>query len=185
MDNSYTLIRSRRKTLSLSVTPEGVVVRAPLRLARRDIDAFVESRRDWIAAQEAKITQRRLALADIPPLTQAQLAALKAQARAVFSQRAAHFAPLAGVRYGKITVRAQRTRWGSCSARGDLSFNCLLLLAPPEVLDSVVVHELCHILEHNHSPRFYAQVLRVFPDYRQWNAWLKAHGPELMRRLGA
>ena len=148
MDNSYTLIRSRRKTLSLSVTPEGVVVRAPLRLARRDIDAFVESRRDWIAAQEAKINQRRLALADIPPLTQAQLAALKAQARAVFSQRAAH-------------------------------------LAPPEVLDSVVVHELCHILEHNHSPRFYAQVLRVFPDYRQWNAWLKAHGPELMRRLGA
>lgn len=184
MNISYTLIRSRRKTLSLSVTPEGVIVRAPLRMAKRDIDAFVASRRRWIESHAARMAERQQALAAIPPLTDSQLAALKEQARRVLPERVAHFAPLVGVQYGRITIRAQRTRWGSCSAKGDLSFNCLLLLTPPEVLDSVVVHELCHILEHNHSPRFYAHVLRVCPDYQKQNAWLKAHGPELMRRLG-
>lgn len=184
MNIPYTLIRSRRKTVSLSVTPEGVVVRAPMRMAKRDIDAFVDSRRDWIDAHAARMALRQRALADIEPLTDAQLSALKEEARTVLAERAAHFAPLVGVKYGKITVRAQRTRWGSCSAKGDLSFNCLLLLAPPAVLDSVVVHELCHILEHNHSPRFYAHVLRVCPDYPKQNGWLKAHGAELMRKIG-
>ncbi len=185
MEISYTLIRSRRKTLALSVTPEGVVVRAPLKMAKRDIDAFVASRRRWIEANAARMSERQQALAEIPPLTDSQLAALREQALRVIPERAAHFAPLVGVKYGRITIRAQRTRWGSCSARGDLSFNCLLLLTPREVLDSVVVHELCHILEPNHSPRFYAHVLRVCPDYREQNAWLKAHGAELMRRIGA
>ena len=82
-----------------------------------------------------------------------------------------------------LTIRNQRTRWGSCSGKKNLNFNCLLMLAPPEVLDSVVVHELCHILEMNHSKRFYAHVLRVYPDYYRDHKWLKEHGTELMRRM--
>ena len=85
--------------------------------------------------------------------------------------------------YGNITIRNQRTRWGSCSAKGNLNFNCLLCLAPPGVLDAVVVHELCHRLEMNHSKRFYEEVLRVYPDYYKDHGWLKEHGSELLGRL--
>lgn len=117
------------------------------------------------------------------PLTDAELSRLKAEAAGVFRDRVEHFAPAVGVKYGRITVRAQRTRWGSCSAKGNLNFNCLLLLAPPEVLDSVVVHELCHLKELNHSKRFYNEVLRVFPEYRRWNGWLRENGHTLMGKL--
>ena len=87
-----------------------------------------------------------------------------------------------GVTYGRITIRHQTSRWGSCSAKGNLSFNCLLMLTPPEVIDSVVVHELCHRKEMNHSTAFYAHVLRVFPEYRTWRRWLKDNGPALLLR---
>ena len=75
------------------------------------------------------------------------------------------------------------TRWGSCSSKGNLNFNCLLLLAPPEVLDSVVVHELCHRKEMNHSPAFWREVYRVFPKYDEADRWLKENGPVLTARL--
>ena len=97
--------------------------------------------------------------------------------------RVAFFAPQIGVSCGRVTIRAQRTRWGSCGRNGNLNFNCLLMLAPPEVLDSVVVHELCHRREMNHSARFYAEVLRVFPEYRKHRQWLKENGEALMARL--
>lgn len=112
-----------------------------------------------------------------------ELKALTERAKQVFPARAAYYAPLVGVSYGRITVRHQRTRWGSCSSKGNLNFNCLLMLAPPEVIDSVVVHELCHRKEMNHSKRFYAEVLRVFPEYRKWQKWLRMNGRALMRRM--
>ena len=88
-----------------------------------------------------------------------------------------------GVTYNRITIRHQKTRWGSCSSQGNLNFNCLLMLTPPEVIDSVVVHELCHRKEMNHSDRFYAEVLRVFPNYPKCRKWLKDNGSLLMMRL--
>ncbi len=179
----YTLIRSDRRTVSLAVTPEGLVVRAPLRLPKHAVDEFVESRRDWIATHTARMEARQKELSSIEPLTEPELRALAEEALKVIPERAAHYAPLVGVRCNRITVRAQRTRWGSCSSRGNLNFNCLLMLTPPEVLDSVVVHELCHLKELNHSPRFYAEVLRVFPEYYRWNDWLKKNGDALMKRL--
>ena len=105
---------------------------------------------------------------------------LKKRASIVISERVAHFAPLVGVDYGRITIRSQKTRWGSCSSKGDLNFNCLLLLAPPEVLDYVVVHELCHRKQMNHSPRFWAEVARIIPDYKTKVKWLKENGGRLM-----
>ncbi len=90
-----------------------------------------------------------------------------------------------GVDYGRITIRAQRSRGGRCSGRGNLSFNCLLVLTPEKVRDYVVVHELCHRLEMNHSRAFWSQVERVMPDYRVQKAWLKEHGSALIRRLDA
>lgn len=116
-------------------------------------------------------------------LTMADLEKLAREAVRVIPARVAYFAPLVGVTYGRITIRNQRSRWGSCSSKGNLNFNCLLMLAPPEVLDSVIVHELCHRLEMNHSKRFYAHVHRVYPEYDRAHAWLKEHGTELMRRM--
>lgn len=106
---------------------------------------------------------------------------LMKQAKKVIPERVAFFAPLVGVVPGRIAIRCQKTRWGSCSAKGNLNFNCLLMLAPPEVMDSVVVHELCHLKQMNHSKKFYDEVLRVMPDYRTRQKWLKEHGAELLK----
>ena len=80
--------------------------------------------------------------------------------------------------YGRITIREQKTRWGSCSSKGNLNFNWKLIRMPQEILDYVVVHELAHRMEMNHSPRFYRIVASVLPDYKIRERWLKAHGGE-------
>lgn len=175
----YEVIRSKRKTLSLGIRNAKLVVRAPLHMSDRTIARFVQEHRGWIETQLENARQ----LAALPKLTEQELCALTERAKKVIPERTAHFAPLVGVTYGRITIRRQRTRWGSCSAAGNLSFNCLLLLAPPEILDSVVVHELCHRREMNHSARFYAEALRVLPDYRQRAAWLKENGKRLLALL--
>lgn len=112
-----------------------------------------------------------------------EIEALADQALKVIPERVRYYAPLVGVTYGRITIRNQKTRWGSCSSKGNLNFNCLLMLTPPEVIDSVVVHELCHRKEMNHSKRFYEEVYRVYPEYDKWNKWLKENGNALISRL--
>ena len=87
------------------------------------------------------------------------------------------------VQYGRITIRNQKTRWGSCSSKGNLNFNCLLMLAPDEVVDYVVIHELCHLIEMNHSKAFWKQVEQMMPDYKKHRKWLKDHGNEIMERM--
>ena len=180
MTTDVEIIRSRRRTLSLELRRDGrAVLRAPLWVSEREIRRFLAKSEPWLAA-------RRQKLADHPaqePLSERELKALKSRGKAVFAEKAAYFAPLVGVGYGRVSVRSQRTKWGSCSSRGDLSFNCLLLLAPEEVLDYVVVHELCHRLEMNHSPRFWQQVARVLPDCAQRRRWLRDNGGALLDRL--
>ena len=93
--------------------------------------------------------------------------------------RVNHYAPLMGVHPGRITIRDQKSRWGSCSSAGTLSFNYRLMMAPPRVLDYVVVHELCHLTHMNHSKDFWNMVERILPDYKESKNWLKEHGKEL------
>lgn len=171
------VIRSERKTICAQIRQGQLIVRAPRQASQEDISRFLLQRRKWIEAHQAQQsgTVRRL--------TAEELRALSDKAREVIAARVAYYAPRIGVTYGKITIRRQRTRWGSCSSRGDLSFNCLLMLPPPEVLDSVVVHELCHRKEMNHSDRFYAEVLRVCPDYRTQHRWLSKNGGSLIAML--
>ncbi len=178
----YEVIRSRRKTLCAEVREGRLVVRAPLRATNEEISAFVLKNREWIEKHMARAQARAEARSGVRKLTEEEIRALAQQALQVIPERAACYAARIGVRYGRITIRLQKTRWGSCSSKGNLNFNCLLMLAPPEALDSVVVHELCHLKELNHSARFYSEVLRVFPDYRKWQKWLKENGDLIMAR---
>ncbi|MCD8075046.1 MAG: M48 family metallopeptidase [Lachnospiraceae bacterium] len=180
---NYKTIRSNRKTISLQVMEEGVIVRAPYRMSDAAIAQFVQQHTDWILKQQDKLSEALKNQPEVERLTMEEIRALADQALKVIPERVRYYAPQVGVTYGRITIRNQRSRWGSCSAKGNLNFNCLLMLTPPEVIDSVVVHELCHRKEMNHSKAFYAEVLRVFPDYYKWDRWLKKHGNELMRRM--
>ncbi len=172
------IIRSDRKTVSLQIRDGCLIVKAPLNMSEKDIDAVVKKHERWIKnhtpSAGAPAAQK---------LTPDELRDLGQKALSVIPERVRFFAPKIGVSYGRITIRAQKTRWGSCSSKGNLNFNCLLMLAPPEVLDGVVVHELCHRKEMNHSDRFYAEVLRVLPDYREGEKWLKQNGSSLISRL--
>ena len=177
---SYQIIRSARKTISLEIRPDGtLLVRAPRRLSDRAIRDFVLSRESWLREKLKKYEGRP----SLPPLTAKELEALKKQARADLTARAIRLAPIVGVNFGRVTIRAQKSRWGSCSREGNLNFNCLLMLVPEEVREYVVIHELCHRKEMNHSKAFYAEVRRVFPDYWKWDKWLKENGDKLMRRM--
>lgn len=183
-DISYRILRSDRKTMSLEVTPAGeVLVRAPKRLAKREIDRFVTEKTPWLMKHLQKAEENRAEAQALPALTQEEIRRFAERAAEVLPRRAAWFAPLVGVTYGRITIRCQKTRWGSCSGQGNLNFNCLLMLAPDSVQDYVVVHELCHRREMNHSPAFWAEVERVLPDYRSRRQWLKDHGGSLMARV--
>ena len=180
----YKIIRSNRKSLGLEIKPDGqVIVRAPVRLSEREIRRFVIQHEDWIREHLEIIKQKQENRPEIERLTMQEIQELADQALKVIPQRVAYYAPKVGVSYGKITIRNQKSRWGSCSSKGNLNFNCLLMLTPPEVIDSVVVHELCHRKEMNHSDRFYEEVLKVFPDYWKWNKWLKENGGELIQRM--
>lgn len=176
----YRIIRSDRRTAAIQITRNGeVLVRCPRRMPEAEVRRFVAEKSAWIEGHLAALR----AVPQEPALTDGVLHDLTRQAMEVIPARVAHFAPLVGVTCGAITIRSQRSRWGSCSGKGNLNFNCLLMLTPPEVLDYVVVHELCHRLEMNHSPRFWAEVERVLPDYRTRRKWLKDHGGALLRRL--
>lgn len=105
---------------------------------------------------------------------------LKGEARRLIPPRVAELARRYGFRYGRVFIRSQRTRWGTCSSRGHLSFNFRLVLAPPEVLDYLIVHELAHLRVPNHSRAFWELVARMCPSYRQCRRWLRIHEPMLM-----
>lgn len=175
----YQIVRSNRKTVAIEIKPDGhVIVRCPRYMAEDVVIAFVQSRGDWIKRHLCKLNQQ-----SVVKLTPEQREELREQTRLLVTQRVAYFAEVLGVTYGRITIRTQHTLWGSCSSKGNLNFNCLLALVPPDVLDYVVVHEVCHRKEFNHSHRFWQELGRVIPDYAQRKAWLKENGTKLIARL--
>ena len=180
---NYKVIRSNRKSVALQIKDGKVIVRAPYLMGDVDIDKFVLKNKSWVEKHLKLDSERKRKLDNVEPLTMDDIQKLADKALEVIPKRVAYYAPKVGVTYGRITIRNQKTRWGSCSSKGNLNFNCLLMLTPPEVIDSVVVHELCHRKEMNHSKKFYDEVLRVYPDYRKWDKWLKDNGGLLMERM--
>lgn len=151
--------------------PPLVVV--PRRVGRDQVERFLAEKRPWIEAQLAS----QVPLLDLPRMSEAQA---RRQTRFHAGAVAALEAAALGVSFNRIRVAGQRTRWGSCSSSGTLSFNWRLALAPPEVLDYVAVHEVCHLREQNHSRRFWRLVADRRPGYRVQLGWLHAHGAELL-----
>lgn len=178
-----TVIRSNRKTVAIQVNSDlSVTVRAPRSVSEKDIEEILKKKEAWISKHIEKIkeTKERFEAEPTEKLTREKVIALADEALKVIPERVEYFAKVIGVTYGKITVRNQKTRWGSCSSKGNLNFNCLLMLAPPEVLDYVVVHELCHRKQMNHSKAFWLEVEKVLPDYKEARKWLKEEGSQMI-----
>ena len=161
---TYEIVRSRRRTVALEVTREGrVLVRAPLRMTQGEIDRFVAAHADLLEKARAKVAARQAAY---PPLTEAEIAALRQRAKEVLPGKVAHYAAIMGVVPTSVKITAARTRFGSCSGKNGICFSLYLMQYPEEAIDYVVVHELAHIRHHDHSSAFYAEVAKVMPDYR-------------------
>lgn len=217
---TYTLVRSRRKTLALHITRDAALeVRAPLRMSEAEIHRFVASRQGWIDQNISLIAARAQSRAAFAPryggtalmrgaecpiaeacggevsfrdgqfrmpggldsgqIKAAMVQAYKAAAKAWLPARTAHFAAQMGVAPAGIKIGSAKTRWGSCSGTGSINFSWRLIMADDDVIDYVVVHELAHLRQHNHSPGFWAVVRAVLPDYKHRQQRLAALGRRL------
>ncbi len=171
---TYNLIRARRRSMSLRVDEDGTVtVRAPYRLAAEEADRFVEKHDAWIRSRLAEY--ERIKSMKRTYTDEERKAGIE-RARALLDEKCRYFAARMGVTYGRISIREQKTRWGSCSVKGNLNFNWKLALMPEEIADYLVVHELAHRLEMNHGPAFWKIVEREIPDYRNRREWLRKNG---------
>lgn len=179
------IIRSNRKTVAIQVNADlTVTVRVPRHTSRKDIERIISEKEPWIRKHIEQIRAKKEAYEAMKTLhlTDEEIRELVDKARKYIPERVAYFAEHMGVTYGRITIRNQKTRWGSCSSKGNLNFNCLLMLTPAEIIDYVVVHELCHRKEMNHSGAFWNEVEKVLPDYREAVRWLKEEGSQIMWR---
>jgi len=154
--------------------PAELVVRP--RASEAEIQAAIEYHTPWLERQLAVAPEARLGL-DRLTLTEEQG---RREARARISLIAQSEAAALGVEYSRISLRDQRSRWGSCSSRGNLSFNWRLVLAPHDVLDYVVVHEVCHLVELHHRSAFWNLVAKRRPYYAESKRWLDDHGWEIL-----
>ena len=175
--------RSKRKTLSIELKEDYILVKAPLRMSSKEIVEVLEKKRAWIEKHQKIMEERKLLAVELKPYTEEQIKELYQKAKDIIPEKVHFYASKMGVTYGRITIRCQRTRWGSCSGEGNLNFNCLLVDFPEDVLDSIVVHELAHRKHMNHSKEFYAEVEKYYPKYRACRKWLKANGAVYMERL--
>ena len=179
----YEVIRSGRKTIAIEINRGRVIVRAPFNMTDRYIVKYLIRKEDKIKKLLAKDAKKWDKVKGLDLYTEEELKKIKEKAAAVIPERVKFYADKMGVTYNKVTVRCQRTLWGSCSSQGNLSFNCLLVLMPDEVLDYVVVHELCHRKHMNHAILFYNELAKNYPEYGKWRNWLKENGIRYSGRL--
>ncbi len=214
----HKIIRSKRKSVSLTVDNEGkLIVRAPKRVTKREINALVEKHAAWIRKKQAEKQKQREALTphrflegelffflgekyplqlsdakesnlelrngrfQLSNFAQTDAKALfekwyKKEARALFTNRINFYAEEYGFEYAKLKLSSAKTLWGSCSQKGNINLTWRLVMMPPKITDYVIVHELCHLREHNHSKRFWAQVEAILPDYKDRRNWLRENG---------
>ncbi len=166
----YKVIKSGRKTVSLEISRDAeVIVRAPYGTKDKFIEEFVNSHKPWIE----KHLNGRLEKAEMFKYAEENSKALKKAAKEYIFKRAEEFAEIMNVKYSGIKITSAKTRFGSCSGKNSLCFSYILMLYPKEAVDYVIVHELAHTVEHNHSKRFYKIIEKYLPDYKQRERMLK------------
>ncbi len=176
------LIKSNRRSVGIIVKPGGeIIVRAPKRMPNPMILSFIREKESWIVKNYLKQSKLPSAPDSEPksPHTLALEKRYRDAAKEYIPKRVEYYHAFTGGQYTKITIRDQKTRWGSCSSNGTLSFSFRLMMAPPRILDYVVVHELCHLTHMNHSKEFWNMVETILPDYKEHRKWLKENGHTL------
>lgn len=150
---AITISCTRRSTrISISVRPSGEVrLSFPPHISQRRAIAFLESRAEWVEASKAKFMER-----EAPTLSKEQIEELRRQAKATLPARVAELAKMHGLKYGRVTIRATRSKWGSCTATGNLSLSLFLMTLPEHLRDYIILHELAHTVHHNHSAAFHS-----------------------------
>jgi len=182
----YEIVKSNRRSIGFEVKPGGrIIIRIPQKMAIRSAIPVIESKASWIYAaylrQKDKISlkESRQEEKEDPRLAYLEKKYRKAAKQYIY-ERVEYYLPITGGSYSSIRIGDQKTRWGSCSSSGTLSFSWRLMLAPPRVLDYVVIHELCHLTHMDHSPAFWAKVGSIDPDYKEHRKWLKENGDSLI-----
>lgn len=166
----YSIVYAKRRTLSLCIKNGALVVRAPYGTSKERIEVVITKHSKWIKNALDRQKARNEALLS---LTEDDIRLLKEKARIVLGEKAAKFAEMMELEYNRISITNAKTRFGSCSSKGNISFSYRLMLYPEAAIDYVVVHELSHLVEMNHSPRFWSVVEKYMPDYKERKKLLK------------
>ena len=176
--------RSKRKSAAIKITADmQIVVFVPLYVSDNEIERMVISKSKWIDEHMLKVQSTIDERSKLEKITFEQIKELADQAVEYIPKRVKYYAEKENFVYNKITIKNLVSRWGSCSTKGNLNFNCLLMLTPDYVIDYIVVHELCHLREMNHSEKFWAEVEKIMPDYQRAELWLKQNGRNLISRM--
>lgn len=176
-DVKLEMVKSRRKTISIEIKSSSrIIVRVPLYMSERDALDFVREHRSWIDRNLSKAKSEESIRDAVPKMTMSEVREMADEAMKILPPKVEKYAKILNVTYGRITVRNQKTRWGSCSSKGNLNFNCALVRCPEKVIDYIVIHELCHRIYMNHSKAFYNAVSSVMPDYKECEKWIKEKG---------
>jgi predicted metal-dependent hydrolase len=176
--------RSKRKSATIKITADmQIVVFVPLYVSDNEIEKMVISKSKWIDEHMLKVQSTIDERSKLEKITFEQIKELADQAVEYIPKRVKYYAEKENFVYNKITIKNLVSRWGSCSTKGNLNFNCLLMLTPDYVIDYIVVHELCHLREMNHSEKFWAEVEKIMPDYQRAELWLKQNGGNLISRM--
>lgn len=176
--------RSKRKSATIKITADmQIVVFVPLYVSDNEIEKMVISKSKWIDKHMLKVQSTIDERSKLEKITFEQVKELADQAVEYIPKRVKYYAEKENFVYNKITIKNLVSRWGSCSTKGNLNFNCLLMLTPDYVIDYIVVHELCHLREMNHSEKFWAEVEKIMPDYQRAELWLKQNGGNLISRM--
>ncbi|WP_444433275.1 M48 family metallopeptidase [Ruminococcus sp.] len=176
--------RSKRKSAAIKITADmQIVVFVPLYVSDNEIERMVISKSKWIDEHMLKVQSTIDERSKLEKITFEQVKELADQAVEYIPKRVKYYAEKENFIYNKITIKNLVSRWGSCSTKGNLNFNCLLMLTPDYVIDYIVVHELCHLREMNHSEKFWTEVEKIMPDYQRAELWLKQNGGNLISRM--
>ena len=160
----YEIKRSDRRTVAITIKDGNVILRAPKRLSDKDAEKIINSHLEWITSKLSDYEKKKGVRLD---LTDKEVALLRKSAKKYFTKKTDEYSKIMNLEYGRITITGAKTRFGSCSSKGNISYSYRLMLYPEPAREYVVVHELSHLVEMNHSKKFYAVIEKYLPDYKE------------------